>query len=247
MNWVLIAVIVILAGYTLTGYAKGFLKIVYSLISWIVMLAFVIFATPYIENYLKTETELYNKVVVYCEDTLRRQVQEELGNMNISGVENSLTENELFTAIADKLPDNLLEEVKSKTSEMTDGLKEKTNEIANELIETKGIYGKTAVAIADLFLQGVSTVIAMILGAIVSIFISLLLGFIGKLPIIGFANQILGLVAGAVNGLLIIWIAFYLVTVMSTTELGSMVISHIYASPFLIYIYENNVLLSILM
>lgn len=246
MNWVLIVVIVILAGYTLTGYAKGFLKIVYSLISWLVMLTFVIFVTPHIENYLKTETEIYNKVVVYCEDTLRQQVQQELGDVNISGAENSLTENELFTAIADKLPQNLLEELKSQTSEITEGLKEKTTEMAEELIETKGIYGKTAVAIADLFLKGISTLIAMVLGAIASIFISLVLGFIGKLPIIGFANKLLGLVAGAANGLLIIWIAFYIVAIMSTTNLGGTLISQIYENPFLIYLYENNLILSIL-
>lgn len=247
MNWVLIAVIVILAGYTLTGYAKGFLKIVYSLISWIVMLVIVIFATPHIENYLKTETELYNKVVLYCEDALRQQVQQELGNINISGAENSLSENELFNSIADKLPDSLLEKIKIQTSEMTEGLKEKTTKIAEELIETKGIYGRTAVAIADLFLQGVSTLIAIVLGAVVSILISFVLGFVDKLPIIGFANQVLGLAAGAVNGLLIIWIAFYLVAIMSTTKLGSMIISQIYMNTFLIYLYENNLILSILM
>lgn len=247
MNWVLIAVIIILAGYTLVGYTKGFLKIVYSLISWLVMLIFVIFVTPYIENYLKTETELYNKVVIYCEDALRQQVEQELGNINISGIENSLSENELFNSIADKLPDNLLEKIKLQTSEMTEGIKEKTTEIAEELIKTKGIYGRTAVAIADLFLQGISTLIAIVLGAVASILISLILGFIGKLPIIGFANQILGLAAGAVNGLLVIWIAFYIVAIMSTTKLGSIIISQIYMNSFLIYLYENNLLLSILM
>lgn len=235
MNWVLILVIVILAGYTLTGYAKGFLKIVYSLISWIVILVFVICATPYIQDYLKNETDIYEKVVVYCEDAIRKQTQQNLEE-NSGSTETALTENELFAAIADKLPENLLEELKLQAAEATD-----------ELMENYGLYDKTAVALADLFLQGVSTLIAIILGAVISGLLSAVLGFIAKLPIIGFANKVLGLAAGAVNGLLIIWIAFYLVAALCATELGSTIISHIYASRFLTYLYENNLVLSILM
>lgn len=233
MNWVLIVVLAILAGYTLTGFAKGFLKIVYSLVSWIVILVFIICATPHIQNYLKNDTNIYNKVVAYCEEAIREQAEQEMEESG--GDMSALTENELFAAIAEKLPENLLEDLKAQTSEITD-----------ELMESYGLYDKTAVALADLFLQGISTLVAMIAGAIVSAFLSMVLGFIAKLPLIGFANKVLGLVAGAANGLLIIWIAFYLVAVLCTTELGSTIITHIYASEFLTYLYENNIILSIL-
>jgi len=233
MNWVLILVIAILAGYTLTGYAKGFLKIIYSLVSWVVILVFVICATPHIQDYLKNDTDIYNKVVVHCEKAIQKQAQQEMSENN--GETSVLAENELFAAIADKLPEDLLEKIETQTSEIT-----------NSLIEEYGIYNKTAVALADLFLQGIATLIAMIAGAIVSAFLSMVLGFIAKLPLIGFANRILGLAAGAANGLLIIWIGFYLVAVLCATELGSTIITQIYANEFLTYLYENNIVLSIL-
>lgn len=233
MNWVLILVLAILVGYTLTGFAKGFLKIVYSLVSWIVILVFVICATPHIQNYLKNDTDIYNKVVAYCEQAIREQAEQEMEESG--GDISALTDNELFAAIAEKLPENLLEDLKEQTSEITD-----------ELMESYGLYDKTAVALADLFLQGVSTLAAMLAGAIVSALLSAVLGFIGKLPIIGFANKVLGLAAGAANGLLIVWIAFYLVAVLCATQLGSTIITHIYASEFLTFLYENNLVLSIL-
>jgi len=233
MNWVLILVIAILAGYTLTGYAKGFLKIVYSLISWVVILVFVSIATPYIHDYLKNDTDIYNKVVVYCEEAIREKAEQEIEESN--GGMSALTENELFAAIAEKLPEDLLQNIKEQTGELT-----------GELMENYGLYDKTAVAMADLFLKGISTLAAMIAGAILSAFISVVLGFIAKLPLIGFANRILGLVAGAANGLLIVWFAFYLVAVLCTTALGSEVITHINANEFLTYLYENNPVLSIL-
>lgn len=233
MSWVLILVIAILAGYTLTGYAKGFLKIVYSLISWVVILVFVSIATPYIHDYLKNNTDIYNKVVVYCEEAIREKAEQEIEESD--GDISALTENELFAAIAEKLPEDLLQNIKEQTDELT-----------GDLMENYGLYDKTAAAMADLFLKGISTLVAMLAGAILSAFISVILGFIAKLPIIGFANRILGLAAGAANGLLIVWLAFYLVAVLCTTQLGSEVITHINANEFLTYLYENNPILSIL-
>lgn len=233
MNWVLILVIAILAGYTLTGYAKGFLKIVYSLVSWVVILGFVIFATPHIQDYLRNNTDIYNKVVAYCEEAISESVEQEMTESG--GDMSALTDNELFAAIAEKLPEDLLENLKEQADEMT-----------GEIIENYGLYDKAAVALADLLLQGVSTLVAMIAGAIVSALLSAVLGFIAKLPLIGFANRILGLAAGAANGLLVVWIAFYLVAVLCATELGSTIITHIYANEFLTYLYENNLVLSIL-
>ena len=74
MNWVLILVIAILAGYTIAGYTKGFLKIVYSLISWILILVVVTVASPQIENYLKNNTGIYEKVVEHCEENIREKI-----------------------------------------------------------------------------------------------------------------------------------------------------------------------------
>lgn len=234
MNWVLILVIAILAGYTLAGFSKGFLKIVYSLVSWIVILVVVIVATPYIENYLKNDTGIYNKVAAYCEEMIREQAQKELAESG-EGASSAFSENELFAAIADKVPEELLENLKIQATELTD-----------ELMDSHGLYNKTAIAMAELLIQGISAFVAIVLGVIISIMLSAVLGFIAHLPIIGFANRILGLAAGAVNGLLVVWIVFYLVAVLCATEVGSTIITQIYENEMLLYLYENNIVLTLL-
>ena len=108
-------------------------------------------------------------------------------------------------------------------------------------------YGKAATAMADLMLKGISFILAVILGSILSAIIVKLIGFISNLPLIGFANSLLGLGAGAINGLLVVWFVFYLVATWSTTELGATVLSYIHASEFLTTLYEKNIILSILM
>lgn len=235
-NWVLILVIVVLAGYTITGYTRGFLKIVYSLISWLLMLVFVICAAPQIENYLKNETEIYSKAVVYCEEKIRTQAEEQMASGDKTSILAVMEENELLAALLEKLPQGVIDEFLNQTSETAD-----------KLLERYDIYGKMAASMAELVIKGIAFLLALVIGAILSAILVKLIGFISHLPLIGFANSILGLAAGAVNGLLVIWSAFYLVAALSATEFCSKVLSYIYASEFLTVLYEKNILLLILM
>ncbi len=234
MNWVLILVIVVLAGYTIAGYSKGFLKIVYSLISWLLILVFVTWATPHINDYLRNNTDIYEKVFEACEEQIQNKTEEQLESGDTSSL-TSLTENEMLAEILESLPVEALEQIMNSTAEAAD-----------QYLEEQGIYTNLASGIADLIMEGISFVLALILGGIASAIIVKVLGFVSKLPIIGFADSVLGLAAGAVNGLIVVWVAFCLVSLWSATELGSKVIAYIYEQDFLIWLYENNLILSIL-
>ena len=236
MNWVLIFVIVVLAGYTIAGYTKGFLKIVYSLISWLLILVFVIGAVPYIENYLRNETEIHQKLVAYCEDKVREQTQGQIEADNENMLSSIIEENEILAQLMEKLPKEAIEQILSQTTEIAEGL-----------IEDYDVYGKAAVSMADLMIKGIAFVLAVILGSILSAIIIKLIGFISDLPLIGFANSLLGMAAGVINGLLVVWFVFYLVATWSTTELGGTVLSYIYANEFLVTLYEKNIILTMLM
>ena len=234
MNWVLILVIAILVGYTIAGYTKGFLKIVYSLISWILILVVVTVASPQIENYLKNNTGIYEKVVEHCEENIREKTLRQLEKEEGKGVA-TLTDNELLAKLMERLPAEAIEKVMGEASDAAD-----------RFMEEQGVYSALAISAADLIMRGISFLLSLILGVIVSILIQKLLGFISKLPLIGFADSICGLAAGAISGLILVWVLLFLVALMSTTNFGSTVISYIYENDFLIWLYENNILISIL-
>ena len=235
MNWVLILVIAILAGYTIAGYTKGFLKIVYSLISWILILVVVTVASPQIENYLKNNTGIYEKVVEHCEENIREKTLRQLEKEEGKGV-TTLTDNELLAKLMERLPAEAIEKVMGEASDAAD-----------RFMEEQGVYSALAISAADLIMRGISFLLSLILGVIVSILIQKLLGFISKLPLIGFADSICGLAAGAISGLILVWVLLFLVALMSTTNFGSTVISYIYENDLLIWLYENNILISIFM
>lgn len=46
---------------------------------------------------------------------------------------------------------------------------------------------------------------------------------------------------------MVVWIAFYVIALCSTSEVGGALISYIYESPFLTYIYENNLIVALIM
>ena len=53
MNWLLIIIVLLLALCVVNGYRKGFLRMMYSMVSWVIMFVLVTWATPYINTFLR--------------------------------------------------------------------------------------------------------------------------------------------------------------------------------------------------
>lgn len=225
MNWVLIVVLSVLALCAWMGYRKGLLRMVYSLVSWILILVFVSWASPQIETYLVENTTIYERLKEHFGESIKvsASTQMELG------IENS--ENEL-TQLGVNVPESVLE-----------GLVETTADMASAFLVQSGVYEQIAEEMAGFVMQGLAFVITVITARILLHIISQLLGIVSHIPVIKGINRTLGLFAGAVYGIFIIWIAFYIVALCGTSETGALIVSYIYESPFLTQLYENNLIL----
>ena len=76
MNWFLIFVVVVLAGFTLNGYRKGFIKVAFSLISIIVTILLVSVITPYVSDFLENHTPVYNIINEKCIESIKNSFNE---------------------------------------------------------------------------------------------------------------------------------------------------------------------------
>ena len=74
MNWLLIVVVVLWAFYIVRGYKKGMLKMLYSLVSWIVILILVTMATPYMTEFLTANTSIEQNIHKTCKEKLKNLV-----------------------------------------------------------------------------------------------------------------------------------------------------------------------------
>lgn len=60
------------------------------------------------------------------------------------------------------------------------------------------------------------------------------------LPIFGTADRLLGLLLGLIQGVLIVWGLFMILSLFATSQVGSILMREIYASPFLSFLYNMN-------
>ena len=238
MNWLLIIVILVLAGNIVWGFSRGFLRVIYSMLAWIAILVFVTWATPYVANVLTEKTNIDNRIETNLDEKLHELV---IGDTNGQKEErepdaqNPGQGKKNYRDLQMKLPDAV-------TNKLFD-----TNKIADQILEGSGAYDVVAGRATDLVMRVISFVLVLLIAVISFHLLSVVLKVVEKLPLIGGINRLLGLFAGLVKGILIIWLAFAIIAMAGTTDIGIALISYIYESPLLIWVYENNFVLTLLM
>ena len=238
MNWLLIIVILVLAGNIVWGFSRGFLRVIYSMLAWIAILVFVTWATPYVANVLTEKTNIDNRIESNLDEKLHELV---IGDTNGQkedrepDAQNPGQGKKNYRDLQMKLPDAV-------TNKLFD-----TNKIADQILEGSGVYDVVAGRATDLAMRVISFVLVLLIAVISFHLLSVVLKVVEKLPLIGGINRLLGLFAGLVKGILIIWLAFAIIAMAGTTDIGIALISYIYESPLLIWVYENNFVLTLLM
>lgn len=238
MNWLLIIVILVLAGNIVWGFSRGFLRVIYSMLAWIAILVFVTWATPYVANVLTEKTNIDNRIESNLDEKLHELV---IGDTNGQkedrepDAQNPGLGKKNYRDLQMKLPDAV-------TNKLFD-----TNKIADQILEGSGAYDVVAGRATDLVMRVISFVLVLLIAVISFHLLSVVLKVVEKLPLIGGINRLLGLFAGLVKGILIIWLAFAIIAMAGTTDIGIALISYIYESPLLIWVYENNFVLTLLM
>ena len=222
INILLVVVIAILAISAVNGYHKGFLRIAISLFTIILVICVVTVVSPYVSNYLTNHTKVY--------DRLREKVIEVFADNNAQ-YDNTIEENQIKTIESYDLPEVIT-----------------TCLISNNKTE---VYQALMVSLFEDYVAGYLA--KMIINAFSFIGCFLMLGIfvwfvifsadiIAKIPIIKGFNRLLGLFAGLIKGLLIIWVGFFVAIVFFGNTLGSQMISYINQSVILTVLFNNNML-----
>ena len=177
MNWLLIIIVLLLALCVVNGYRKGFLRMMYSMVSWVIMFALVTWATPYINTFLRNNTSIYQTIATYCEQQIQEKTEKQIeqetaavtgevadetqpaAGQQAGGVEQNNGQPADLTKLGVKLPDSVM-----------NNISEKTADLAGEALDASGIYAKVSAGMADFILNGISFFIAFAVGIIVSHF-----------------------------------------------------------------------------
>ena len=224
MNWLVIVVLLILLICGLSGYRRGFIKTVFSLISIIIALIVSSVVSPMVSASLRENPKFYQQIYDRVEEMVVSQSEQE-EEIKKTSEETSYIEN---LSLPEALKKTLIE----------NNNKDTYRDLAVDTFEDYVVS-----TITVLVINTIGYIICTI-GLIVILFIlSHALNLISKLPLLNGLNRAAGLVVGLFGGCIAIWIFFLVITVFSASPLGKNIFQMINDSQILTFIYENNLLL----
>ena len=86
MNWLLIAVICIIAWNVVRGYTRGVLRMVYSLAAWVVMLTASTMAAPYVRDHILSQTGIEPVILNGIEKQIAAQGQKATVDFDMANI-----------------------------------------------------------------------------------------------------------------------------------------------------------------
>ena len=230
MNWLLVGVLFTLAFCTIKGYQKGFIRVAFSLVSFFLVIAFVTWAEPYISDYLENNTGIYTAIQEKCEEQLKKSVEN-----GANAEEKEQASQDVENTGEDTGADPNAEEGNEPKSSL---------EMAGN---SKTAGTQIAEILAHYIISGIAFFLAYVIAVVLLKVISRLLNLVSRLPVIHGVNKMLGVAAGFIQGMLYIWLFFYLIAICCTSSFGIQMNRYIDQSSLLTWLYNNNPLLGLLM
>lgn len=225
VTWLGIVVLAILILCVWRGYRRGFIKEIVSFFFVFLSLSLAWAINPYINEFLVQKTPIYNTIQETCTNFVQSQGEEK------AEYETDSTGN-LIDGL--KLPDLLRKNLEENNNAET---------YAALSVDTMTEY--VSGYLARTVVNGLSYVLAYILSTIMIRLIAYVLNLIAGLPVLKTANKLTGGAVGFLKGIVFIWIAFLVLTVLCSTEIGKTALELIEKDTLLSILYQYDPLVRI--
>ena len=245
-NWLLIIVLIFLLFTTLNGYRRGLLRSAFSMVSLVIVMVFVSFASPYVGDYVKEHTPIYQGIEDKCKEWVDNKIKEEFfqeaeRTENKEEVAQNQLESEISTGEQMSLIDTLKIPEVLKMS-----LSENNNKEVYKALGVDGFSSYIAAYMASGVVNVGSYLLVFFFTGLILKLIIYVLDIVARMPVLRGINRFGGLFLGAGQGLLVVWIGFLIVTLIYTTPIGQTLMKQIHDSEILSYLYNHNYLLNII-
>lgn len=232
MNWLLIAVIGILAVFAIKGHRDGFIKTIFSIFTIFLALLLAVFAGPFVSRTLQKNESLMNGVT----KQISKAFAFEEGKTDKKSSKPTVKEKDKISQ------EKIIRELRLPSA-ITKSLLENNNSEAYKAMAVKSFTDYVSRYLAIIILNAAAFILVFVISIILLYLLARVLDLISRLPIINGLNKTAGLLVGILNGLIIIWILCIFLTVFSTTGIGKSLYVYINDSWILSSIYNNNLLM----
>lgn len=238
MNWLLLLALAIIGVCAFAGWRVGFVKSVFSLLSTITVVILTILLSPIVTNLLKSN------------DTISGTIQSKLENViDLSGVAENLSSEEEKdpTAFIDglELPESIKKTIKNSLEDTMEEKKEDAADFVGDKLNALEVY--ICELLTNIILNALGFFITFLLAAVGIAVLCFVLDIISKLPVLHQINTVAGVALGALEGLVLLWIVFIVITMLGSTGFGQACMAMISESKILSFLYDSNLLSKILL
>ncbi len=231
MNWLYITVMGYIIVCALRGFHKGFLRVVYSIVSLAVAVVFIAVTAPMLRNVILESTTIRQQIKAGSDRYVREQIDKKL--------EESTFTDDMELSWLTILPKEL-------QKELYKDLNQTARSSIPHILESQGVYKKISEGIADISVWVIAFLLAFILILVILFFIGRKLDLFSRKPGIHLVNMIFGFLAGIVKAFLVIWVAFSFIELTKILPVSAALIRQIEENAVLKGLYEQNMIRDLL-
>ncbi len=256
INILEIIILVVTAAFALSGFRKGFVRKLASMLSLVLSIVLVSAFLPYVTDFLKDSTPVYEYIVKQSEKMVTEQVEELFSKGQDAGTDETQQDStggtglgSMYTAgmnisrvdqmeIIERLPVPQM---------LKDMLLDYNNADGYASLHVQSFQEYVAHFAATLILNAVSFIVAVILVQLILHAVIAALDILAHIPVIRVVNRLAGLLLGLVEALFFIWIFFLILSMLSGTQAGLYLLGLVQESELLCQLYDSNVFLQIVL
>jgi uncharacterized membrane protein required for colicin V production len=206
------------------GYKKGLVKTIYELGTSLAALAIAFFIYPITRGILKM-TPIYTGIIEWNRNKI----------VSLEVVSGLQSQAEVIRQTTMNLPEFIRE-----------ALVRNNNPEVYTLLGVKELVDYVSTYVANICITALAVVITFVIVKIILMAIGGILDFVTKLPLIHTANQLGGVIAGGVKGLLFIYLALLVLPFFERTKVFSSIFIQVQESLLGNYLYQHNILLRVI-
>lgn len=204
------------------GYSHGFVKEAVSLMFVVLSIMAVWAINPYVNEFLKEQTPIYEKIEEHC----RESVSEQFLN----------TEGEGDSALLEGLA--LPESVKK-------ALGENNNKQVYRYLAVETFAEYIAEYLATMIVNGLSFLLSYIAASAAIRIAAHALDVMSRLPVINGVNHAAGAIVGIIKGVVVIWMALLVLTIFYNFLPGKECLAMVEKDPVLSVLYETDLFVQV--
>lgn len=242
-TYLVIGIFIFLILMFVVGYSRGFIRIAFSILAMIISVFLVNLLEPVVVNAIE-KTDVYQSIYKSVENSVNGTIVEKMTGKEKEAYSNQQINEFLNTKLDQQQMQKLYNSI-----QLPNMVKQQIEKVQNTQAKSGTVSllsSQLAAAITNMVLHVVVFIVLfVIINAILRLIISLL-DIVSRLPIINMINRAGGGVLGLAEGVLILWVAFLIVDLVASSGQNAALLQTIKNNQILNWIYEKNLLTSLL-